>query len=40
MGSRFALTGKAHGPDLKLLIPLTPVSIIKKRQAEVGKFLG
>ncbi|MFY7993579.1 MAG: glutamate--tRNA ligase [Bacteriovoracaceae bacterium] len=40
MGSRFALTGKAHGPDLKLLIPLTPVSIIKARQAAIGKFLG
>ncbi len=40
MGSRFALTGKAHGPDLKILIPLTPVTIIKNRQAEVGKFLG
>ncbi len=30
-GIRAALTGQEHGPDLKLLIPLTPVAIIKKR---------
>jgi len=40
MGTRFALTGKAHGPDLKILIPITPLNIIKNRQNEVGKFLG
>lgn len=31
MGVRAALTGKDHGPDLKHLIPLTPVAVIKKR---------
>lgn len=31
MGLRGVLTGQNHGPDLKVLIPLTPVSIIKKR---------
>lgn len=31
MGMRGVLTGKAHGPDLKALIPLTPLDVIKKR---------
>lgn len=31
MGVRAALTGHDHGPDLKFLIPLTPVSILKQR---------
>ena len=31
MGVRAALTGHDHGPDLKFLIPLTPVSVLKKR---------
>ena len=31
MGVRAALTGQDHGPDLKFLIPLTPVSVLKKR---------
>lgn len=31
MGFRGVLTGQNHGPDLKVLIPLTPVSILKKR---------
>lgn len=35
MGVRAALTGKDHGPDLKFLIPLTPVSVIKKRIAQL-----
>lgn len=30
-GVRAALTGHDHGPDLKFLIPLTPVSVLKKR---------
>lgn len=37
MGVRAALTGKDHGPELKFLIPLTPVSIIKKRVAQLKK---
>jgi nondiscriminating glutamyl-tRNA synthetase len=37
MGIRATLTGKDHGPDLKLLIPLTPVSVIKKRVAQLKK---
>ncbi len=36
MGLRAALTGQGHGPDLKLLIPLTPVSVLKKRAAALG----
>ncbi|MBY0518688.1 MAG: glutamate--tRNA ligase [Bacteriovoracaceae bacterium] len=36
MGLRAALTGKGHGPDLKHLIPLTPVSVLKKRAAKLG----
>ncbi len=35
MGVRAALTGKDHGPDLKLLIPLTPVAVIKKRLTQL-----
>lgn len=31
MGVRASLTGKDHGPELKDLIPLTPVSVLKKR---------
>ncbi len=31
MGLRGVLTGQNHGPDLKVLIPLTPVTILKKR---------
>lgn len=34
-GVRAALTGQDHGPDLKILIPLTPVSVIKKRLAQL-----
>jgi glutamyl/glutaminyl-tRNA synthetase len=36
-GIRAALTGQEHGPDLKLLIPLTPVAIIKKRLSLLSK---
>jgi glutamyl-tRNA synthetase len=35
MGVRAALTGKDHGPELKFLIPLTPVSVIKKRVTQL-----
>jgi len=31
MGTRVLLTGRAHGPDLKVLLSLTPVSIILQR---------
>lgn len=31
MGFRYALTGYDHGPDLKILIPLIPVKILKER---------
>ncbi len=37
MGVRAALTGKDHGPELKFLIPLTPVTILKKRIAQLKK---
>jgi glutamyl-tRNA synthetase len=37
MGVRAALTGKDHGPELKFLIPLTPVSVIKKRVSQLKK---
>ncbi len=36
-GIRAALTGHDHGPDLKLLIPLTPVSVIRKRLTLLAK---
>lgn len=31
-GLRLALTGMAEGPDLKVIVPLTPMEIMKKRQ--------
>ena len=31
MGFRGVLTGQNHGPDLKVLIPLTPIEILRKR---------
>ena len=37
MGVRAALTGHDHGPDLKFLIPLTPVNILKKRVHQLSK---
>lgn len=37
MGVRASLTGHDHGPDLKFLIPLTPVSVLKKRIAHLNK---
>ena len=36
-GVRAALTGHDHGPDLKFLIPLTPVRILKNRIAHLTK---
>jgi glutamyl-tRNA synthetase len=36
MGLRAALTGRGHGPDLKFLIPLTPVTVIKQRITQLG----
>ncbi|MGE3608494.1 MAG: glutamate--tRNA ligase [Bacteriovoracaceae bacterium] len=36
-GVRAALTGHDHGPDLKFLIPLTPVSVLKQRIAHLNK---
>jgi glutamyl-tRNA synthetase len=35
MGFRGVLTGQNHGPDLKVLIPLTSVSVLKKRIASL-----
>lgn len=35
MGFRGVLTGQNHGPDLKVLIPLTPVEVLKKRIASL-----
>ena len=31
MGMRSVLTHQAHGPELKLIIPLTPIEILDKR---------
>jgi glutamyl/glutaminyl-tRNA synthetase len=31
MGMRAVLTHQAHGPDLKFIIPLTPIEILEKR---------
>ncbi|EQC43973.1 glutamate--tRNA ligase [Bacteriovorax sp. Seq25_V] len=31
MGTRVCLTGRAHGPDLKSVVSLTPLEIVKKR---------
>jgi len=31
MGMRVCLTGRAHGPDLKTVVSLTPISIVKER---------
>jgi glutamyl-tRNA synthetase len=35
MGFRGVLTGQNHGPDLKVLIPLTPIETIRKRIASL-----
>jgi glutamyl-tRNA synthetase len=36
-GLRAALTGHDHGPDLKYLIPLTPVNVLKNRVAHLNR---
>jgi glutamyl-tRNA synthetase len=36
-GVRAALTGHDHGPDLKFLIPLTPVTVLKNRITHLTK---
>lgn len=36
-GVRGCLTGHDHGPDLKFLIPLTPVSVLKNRMRDLTK---
>jgi glutamyl-tRNA synthetase len=36
-GVRATLTGQDHGPELKLIIPLTPVSVLKKRVSGLKK---
>jgi glutamyl-tRNA synthetase len=36
-GVRAAITGHDHGPDLKFLVPLTPVSVLKKRLQHLNK---
>lgn len=36
-GVRGVLTGHDHGPDLKFLVPLTPVSVLKNRVAHLNK---
>ncbi|MDH4466813.1 MAG: glutamate--tRNA ligase [Bacteriovoracaceae bacterium] len=38
MGTRLSLTGKDHGPELKDLIPLTPVDVMKKRCQKILSF--
>ena len=37
MGLRVVLTGMTHGPDLKALIPLTPLTVIEER---INKFFN
>jgi glutamyl-tRNA synthetase len=37
MGMRGVLTGQGHGPDLKFILPLTPMPILKSR---VNKIFG
>jgi len=38
MGTRLSLTGKDHGPELKDLIPLTSVSVMKQRCQKLISF--
>lgn len=37
MGMRGVLTGEAHGPDLKFIIPLTPVNVLKTRMKNIAE---
>lgn len=39
MGTRAVLTGQTHGPDLKLLVSLTPVKVLKNRLSQVAQAL-
>lgn len=39
MGTRAVLTGQTHGPDLKLLVALTPVKVLKNRLSQVAQAL-
>lgn len=39
MGTRAVLTGQTHGPDLKLLVSLTPVRVLKNRLSQVAEAL-
>lgn len=39
MGTRAVLTGQTHGPDLKLLVTLTPVRVLKARLSQVAQAL-
>lgn len=36
MGTRAVLSARAHGPDLKALLALTPVSVIRKRSEKLA----
>lgn len=38
MGMRGVLTGEGHGPELKFLIPLTPLPVIKKRMEQMSAW--
>jgi len=40
LGARLALTGHPHGPDLKILTSLTPVSVLHKRLEIILAKLG
>ncbi|MFZ4714110.1 MAG: glutamate--tRNA ligase [Bacteriovoracaceae bacterium] len=35
MGMRAVLTGHGHGPDLKVILPLTPIGILKNRVHQI-----
>lgn len=40
MGVRAVLTGVTHGPDLKVLISLMPVNVVKERMAKIASLLS
>jgi glutamyl-tRNA synthetase len=40
MGMRVILTGKAHGPDLKVTVRLTPPEVVAKRISNLSLFEG
>ncbi len=39
MGLRVAFTGKTHGPDLKVILQLTPLPILKERLKQVKTYV-